>query len=139
MKKKKIPRGNPSPKAQIEARIARVSELLLNGMTVRQIVDICGHEFKASRTTTVRDIAMANERIADDFDFSRKSEVAKSVDRLLRMQQECLARFDFKTAASIESQLVKIYGLERQQVDVTHTVEDPIAKLMREIRDGQSI
>lgn len=82
---------------------------------------------------------MANERIADDFDFSRKSEVAKSVDRLLRMQQECLARFDFKTAASIESQLVKIYGLERQQVDVTHTVEDPIAKLMREIRDGQSI
>jgi hypothetical protein len=101
-------------------------------------VSICEQEFKACRASAVRYIARANEKIADEFDYSRKAEVSKAVERLLRMQQECLVREDFKTAASIEGQLTKIYGLERQQVEVTHSVEDPIAKLMREIRDGRT-
>jgi hypothetical protein len=105
-------------------------------MTHRQIVSICEQEFKTCRATTTRDIAKANERIAEEFDMNRKAEVAKAVERLLRMQQECLARFDFKTASSIEAQLAKIHGLEKQHVEVTHSVEDPIAKLMREIREG---
>jgi hypothetical protein len=137
-KPKLLTRGKRNGDAEIEKRVARVAELLLNGLTNRQIVDICGHEFKASRTTAVRYISQANQKIADEFDYSRKAEVSKAVERLLRMQQECLARQDFKTAASIEGQLTKIYGLERQQVEVTHSVEDPIAKLMREIRDGRT-
>lgn len=138
MKTKAKPRGKRTAEAELAKRIERVAELLLNGMTNRQIVSICEHEFKACRATAVRYIARANEKIADEFDYSRKAEVSKAVERLLRMQQECLARQDYKTAASIESQLVKIYGLERQQVEVTHSVEDPIAKLMREIRDGRT-
>jgi hypothetical protein len=137
-KTKSKPRGDRNGEAEIEKRVARVAELLLNGLTNRQIVSICEQEFKACRASAVRYIARANEKIADEFDYSRKAEVSKAVERLLRMQQECLARQDFKTAASIESQLTKIYGLERQQVEVTHSVEDPIAKLMREIRDGRT-
>jgi len=137
-KTKSKPRGDRNGEAEIEKRVARVAELLLNGLTNRQIVSICEQEFKACRASAVRYIARANEKIADEFDYSRKAEVSKAVERLLRMQQECLVREDFKTAASIESQLTKIYGLERQQVEVTHSVEDPIAKLMREIRDGRT-
>jgi hypothetical protein len=135
-KTKPKPRGDRNGEAEIEKRVARVAELLLNGLTNRQIVSICEQEFKACRASAVRYIARANEKIADEFDYSRKAEVSKAVERLLRMQQECLARQDFKTAASIESQLTKIYGLERQQVEVTHSVEDPWVKLMREIREG---
>ena len=138
MKTKPKSRGKRTAEAELSQRIERVAELLLNGLTNRQIVAICGNEFKASTRTANRYIADANEKIADEFDFSRKAEVSKAVERLLRMQQECLARKDFKTAASIESQLTKIYGLERLQVEVTHSVEDPIAKLMREIRDGRT-
>ena len=130
------PRGNRNPDAEIEKRVARVAELLLNGMTNRQIVSICEQEFKACRASAVRYIARANEKIASEFDLNRKSEVSKSVERLLRMQQECLARFDYRTAATIEGQLAKIYGLEKQQVEVTHSVEDPWVRLMRELRDG---
>jgi hypothetical protein len=137
-KTKSKPRGDRNGEAEIEKRVARVAELLLNGLTNRQIVSICEQEFKACRASAVRYIARANEKIADEFDYSRKAEVSKAVERLLRMQQECLVREDFKTAASIEGQLTKIYGLERQQVEVTHSVEDPIAKLMREIRDGRT-
>ena len=138
MKTKPKPRGKRTAEAELAKRIERVAELLLNGLTNRQIVAICGNEFKASPRSAQRYIADANQKIADEFDFSRKAEVSKAVERLLRMQQECLVREDFKTAASIESQLTKIYGLERQQVEVTHSVEDPIAKLMREIRDGRT-
>lgn len=135
-KPKTLPRGNRNGDAEIEKRVARVAELLLNGLTNRQIVDICGQEFKASRTTAVRYISQANEKIAAEFDLNRKAEVSKAVERLLRMQQECLARHDYKTSATIEGQLAKIYGLEKQQVEVTHSVEDPWVKLMREIREG---
>jgi transposase len=138
MKTKPKSRGKRTAEAELAQRIERVAELLLNGLTNRQIVGICGSEFKCSESTANRYIADANQKIADEFDFSRKAEVSKAVERLLRMQQECLARQDFKTAASIEGQLTKIYGLERQQVEVTHSVEDPIAKLMREIRDGRT-
>jgi hypothetical protein len=138
MKTKPKSRGKRTAEAELAQRIERVAELLLNGLTNRQIVGICGSEFKCSASTANRYIADANQKIADEFDYSRKAEVSKAVERLLRMQQECLARQDFKTAASIEGQLTKIYGLERQQVEVTHSVEDPIAKLMREIRDGRT-
>lgn len=131
-------RGKRTADADLALRIERVAELLLNGMTNRQIVGICGIEFKCSASTANRYIAEANTKIASEFDMNRKAEVSKAVERLLRMQQECLSREDFKTAASIEGQLTKIYGLERQQVEVTHSVEDPIAKLMREIRDGRT-
>lgn len=138
LKTKPKSRGKRTAEAELAQRIERVAELLLNGLTNRQIVGICGSEFKCSASTANRYIADANQKIADEFDYSRKAEVSKAVERLLRMQQECLARQDFKTAASIEGQLTKIYGLERQQVEVTHSVEDPIAKLMREIRDGRT-
>lgn len=137
-KNKKLPRGKRITEAELAIRIERVADLLLNGMTNRQIVGICGTDFKCSASTAHRYIAEANNKIAAEFDLNRKAEVSKAVERLLRMQQECLARQDFKTAASIESQLTKIYGLERQLVEVTHSVEDPIAKLMREIRDGRT-
>jgi hypothetical protein len=130
------PRGKRTTEADLAIRIERVAELLLNGMTNRQIVGICGSEFKCSASTANRYIAEANTKIASEFDLNRKAEVSKAVERLLRMQQECLARFDFKTAATIEGQLAKIYGLEKQQVEVTHSVEDPWVRLMRELRDG---
>lgn len=136
MKTKPKPRGKRTAEADLAIRIERVAELLLNGMTNRQIVGICGTEFKCSASTANRYIAEANNKIAAEFDLNRKAEVSKAVERLLRMQQECLARFDYRTAATIEAQLAKIHGLEKQQVEVTHSVEDPWVRLMREIRDG---
>lgn len=137
-KTKPKPRGKRTAEADLAIRIERVAELLLNGMTNRQIVGICGSEFKCSASTANRYIAEANTKIALEFDMNRKAEVSKAVDRLLRMQQECIARQDYKTATSIEAQLAKIHGLEKQQVEVNHTIEDPWVRLMREIRDGTS-
>jgi hypothetical protein len=137
MKKKKN-RGDRINDAEVASRVDRVAGLLLDGRTTRQIVSLCVNEFGSHPRTIKRYIAEANDKIASEFDANRGAEVAKAVERLMRMQQECLVREDFRTAATIEAQLAKIHGTERQQqVEVTHALSDPIVMLMDQVRKGR--
>ena len=128
-------RGDRIPDAELEQRVARVANLLLDGLTRRQIVGICGEEMKVSSGTVDRYIAQANAQIADAHHADLKAELAKSIDKLIRYQQSCLVNGDMKTAVDIEKQLNKLHGLDRQQVEVKHSVDDPLVMLMTAIRE----
>ena len=128
-------RGDRIPDAELEQRVARVANLLLDGLTRRQIVGICGEEMKVSSGTVDRYIAQANQNLAAAHDSDLKAELAKSIDKLIRYQQSCLVNGDMKTAVDIEKQLNKLHGLDRQQVEVKHSVDDPLVMLMTSIRE----
>jgi hypothetical protein len=128
-------RGDRIPDAELEKRVARVGNLLLDGLTRRQIVGICGEEFKVSSGTVDRYIAQANKDFAAAHETDLKAELAKSIDKLIRYQQSCIVNGDMKTAVDIEKQLNKLHGLDRQQVEVKHTADDPLVMLMTSIRE----
>ena len=128
-------RGDRIPDAELQKRVARVGNLLLDGLTRRQIVGICGTEFKVSSGTVNRYIAQANEHLAAAHDSDLKAELAKSLDKLTRYQQSCIVNGDMKTAVEIEKQLNKLHGLDRQQVEVKHSADDPLILLMTSIRE----
>jgi hypothetical protein len=128
-------RGDRIADSELQTRVARVANLLLDGLTRRQIVGICGEEFKVSSGTVDRYIAQANAQIAEAHEGDIKAELAKSIDKLTRYQQSCIMNGDMKTAVDIEKQLNKLHGLDRQQVEVKHTADDPLVMLMTSIRE----
>lgn len=128
-------RGDRITDAELQNRVARVANLLLDGFTRRQIVGICADEFKCASGTTDRYIAQANDMIASAHQQDVRAELAKSIDKLTRYQQSCIVNQDIKTAVDIEKQLNKLHGLDRQQLDIKHSGENPIQLLMTSIRE----
>jgi hypothetical protein len=128
-------RGDRIPDAELQKRVARVGNLLLDGLTRRQIVGICGEEHKVSSGTVDRYIAQANQNLAAAHDTDLKAELAKSIDKLTRYQQSSLVNGDMRTVVDIEKQLNKLHGLDRQQVEVKHSADDPLIMLMTSIRE----
>lgn len=132
-------RGDRITDAEVQNRVARVANLLLDGFTRRQIVGICADEFKCSSGTTDRYIAKANEALALSHQQDIKAELAKTIDKLIRYQQSCIVNNDIRTAVDIEKQLNKLHGLDRQQLDIKHSGENPIQVLMTSIREGAGL
>ncbi len=135
----KRPRGDKVGDAELTRRIAMVSGLLLDGHPRRHVVTSCDREFGVSLKTAERYIAAATEDIAASYKPVLAAETAKLMHQFQTLARLSIEVGNFATANAVYGQIVKMLGLEKQQVEVKHSLDNPMAIILREVRDGREV
>jgi len=105
------PRGDRTPKAELELRILKVVSMVEEGVSRPEILLHCITEYGVSRSTADRYIEEAYEhfKIAYQPHMQRSAEIARR--RLETIYQRAMKKEDYRTALMAQSQLNKIQGL----------------------------
>ena len=134
--KPKRSRGDRTPNVELEARIQKVSDLILDGYSRSQIVTFCEQKFEVHEETADRYIKTAMERFATAADPDRRSELQQALERYRSLYAKCLSVQDYKAAASIQDRICKLLGLWDDSLTVKHEAGDTLTTFMQKIRAG---
>jgi hypothetical protein len=118
-------RGNKTPECEIARRIAKVSELLLAGVSRAQIVHFSAKEWATGTGTADRYIAEAVRQFRENFSHDLKAESQKALSRYENIFARCMAVQNFKEAASVQDRICKLLGLYQPE-KVEHTGQPAI-------------
>lgn len=133
---KSINRGDRTPQIEIDARVAKVSELLLAGAARSQIVRFCADKFNASDDTADRYVAAARKELQELALPDKKEELNKAKGRYEALYAKCLTVQDYKGAASVQDRICDLLGLWKSDLTVKHEAGDTLTLFMKEIRSG---
>ena len=97
----------------------------------------CDREFGVSVKTAERYIAAATEDIAASYKPVLAAETAKLMHQLQTLARLSVDTANLSTANAVYGQIIKLLGLEKQQVEVKHSLDNPMAIILREVRDGR--
>ena len=105
------PRGDKTSKADLQARILKVANMLEEATPRNLIIEECMAEYGVSRSTADRYIEDAYESFKQSYKphMQRSAEIARR--RLEAIYHRAMKKEDFKTALAAQSQLNKIQGL----------------------------
>jgi|GEM_PF-2567300 len=105
------PRGDRTPKAELEIRILKVVSMVEEGVSRPEILLHCITEYGVSRSTADRYIEEAYEHFKNAYQphMQRSAEIARR--RLETIYQRAMKKEDYRTALIAQSQLNKIQGL----------------------------
>ena len=137
--KPKQSRGDKTPKVEMEARIQKVSDLILAGASRSQIVTFCNQKFSVHEETADRYIKEALERFAKAAAPDRKAELNKGIQRYEQLYAKCLIIQDYKTAASIQDRICKLLGLWNDTLTLKHEAGDTLTEFMKRTRAGETL
>ena len=106
------PRGDRTPKAELEVRVLKVVALIEEGNSRSEILLHCVTEYGVSRSTADRYIEEAYDHFKESYkpQMQRSAEIAKR--RLETIFRESMKKEQFRTALYAQSQLNKIQGLD---------------------------
>lgn len=134
--KKNQSRGDRTPQIEIDARVAKVSDLLIAGASRAQIVRFCAEKFSVSDDTADRYIAQARKAFQEATAPDRREEAHKALERYQTLYAKCLSVQDYKAAASIQDRICKLMGLWDESLTLKHEAGDTLTMFMQKIRSG---
>jgi len=104
-------------KAERNKRVTLVTELLLNGLTRREIIQYIRKrkEWAVGDRMIDRYIAAANKWIEEQANVKRTHEFGLAIARLNNLYKRSMAISDYKTALAIQREITSLLGLERNQ------------------------
>jgi hypothetical protein len=129
-------RGDKTPQIEIDARVAKVSELVLAGASRAQIVRFCADKFNASDDTADRYVAAARKELQELVQPDKKEELNKAKARYEALYAKCLSTQDYKGAASVQDRICDLLGLWKSDLTVKHEAGDTLTLFMEKIRAG---
>lgn len=134
--KKNQSRGDRTPQIEIDARVQKVSDLLIAGASRAQIVTFCEQKYQVHFETADRYIERAREQFQKAIAPERKAEAHKALARYEALYAKCLSVQDYKAAASVQDRICKLLGLWDDSLTVKHEAGDSLTLFMQKIRAG---
>lgn len=121
--------------AELEKRVSQIFDLLMNGMSRRQICQFASKntDWDVDPRTIDRYIARANEEIRRIGRADRELEMVKTHARLHELYMRCLRIQDYKTCLSVQKEIALLYGLHepvRFEVEMVDRYGDVIVALL---------
>ena len=129
-------RGDRTPQIEIDARVQKVSDLLLAGASRSQIVTFCDQKFSVHEETADRYIATARKLFQEAALPERREELHKAICRYEALYAKSLSVQDFKAAAAVQDRICKLLGLWEDSLTVKHEAGDTLTTFMQKIRAG---
>ena len=124
-------RGNRLPDCEVQARVAKVAELLLAGLGRSQIVQFCADKWETGNGTADRYISEAIAQFREQFAPDIKAETQKALARYESIFARCMASQNYREAAAAQDRVCKLLGLfKAERVEVEHAGEvDIVVKI----------
>ena len=105
------PRGNKTPKADLELRVLQIVSMIEEGVSRSAILLHCATQYGVSRSTADRYIEEAYDHFKESYkpQMQRSAEIARR--RLETIFQKAMKKEDHRTALMAQMQINKIQGL----------------------------
>jgi hypothetical protein len=129
-------RGDRTPQIEIDARVQKVSDLLLAGASRNQIVGFCGEKYKVHPHTADRYIEEAREIWKEMVHPERKEAHSKALMRLEALYAKNLSIQDFKACLAVQKEINQLTGVTSNDLTVKHEAGDTLTTFMQKIRAG---
>ena len=124
MSKEKQPilRPSKSTNAEIEVRVQKVIDMVLDGFSRADIVRYAAKNWKLQSRQVDDYLKAAKEGIKEIAAPEKGEQTQTAIARLNRLYQKCHANGDFRTCLAIQESLSKLLGLnEALKTDITVT------------------
>jgi len=109
--------GKKSTNAEIETRVNKVYDLLVNGASRSQILQYCTEKAKWEINERQIDeyVARANERLIELGKTHRETELGRAVARLNQLYFLSITLQNFNVALGVQKELNKLLGLSLEE------------------------
>ena len=131
-------RGNKLSSAELETRIAWVTELMVAGITRSEIITQCTGRYRCSLSTVERYMKGALRRLKACYKPQTESSAEMARRRFEKIFSAAMEKGDLRTAMSAQSNLCKLEGTWKTSDAVSSCVVDALTALMKEIRGQEA-
>jgi len=128
------PRGHKIPKAELEARICWVTDLLVAGTSRSEIISQCIERYGCGVSTVDRYLRGATIRLKACYKPQAESSAELARRRFEKIYSAAMQKGDLRTAMSAQSNLCKLEGTWKASDAASPSVVDALTALMKEIR-----
>ena len=129
------PRGNRISKAELETRIAWVTELMVAGLTRSELIAKCNERYPCSPSTVDRYMRGALLRLKASHKSRLESSAEMARRRFEKIFGAAMEKGDLRTAMAAQSNLCKLEGTWKTAETNGVSVVDALTSLMKSIRE----
>lgn len=118
--------GKKSTKAEIEQRITLVYDMIVVGSSRAQVLQYVTKktDWEVCDGMVDKYIARANDRLAEESQIHRATELGKSLSRLNTLYQKTLQVQDYARCLAVQRELNQLLGLyEPKQIEIKVNIE----------------
>jgi hypothetical protein len=120
-----MPKENKATVAQFEARVNKVMEMLILGLSRASILQYVTNstDWNVSDRQVDNYIADANREIEKHSETVRERELGKAIRRLEMLFQSCMKVQDYQRALAVQKELNELLGLKApQRMEISGTL-----------------